>query len=159
MSESRSRKGKKRMYYKKRVLTNVFSPAYCKVTRFVPRRSKERRSGEGSEMGMALIEVERSRSEERKESFKNIGLPLSQPFLEGYVKRLPKNYRLTKEGERIMEETGAQLIFNQSPAGATRSKRKEIKEIAKRYAAVGATFEDDPSKYLVLRKGKRRQLW
>jgi hypothetical protein len=112
---------------------------------------------EETAMSRALTEGERSW--ERKERFANIGLPLSQPFLEQYVARLPKNYRLTKEGIRIMEETGAQLVFNQSPAGATRSKRREINEIAKRYTAVGATFENDPSEYLVLRKKKGNQLW
>jgi hypothetical protein len=114
-------------------------------------------TSEETEMGRVLTEAERSR--ERNKIIANIGLPLSQPFLEQYVARLPKNYRLPKEGIRIMDEAGAQLLVNQSPTRATRSKRREINEIAKRYTAVGATFEDAPSQYLVQRRKKGKQCW
>jgi hypothetical protein len=90
--------------------------------------------------------------------FANIIFTPGEAFLERYVARLPKNYRLTSEGISLMEETAEELLYTQSPAGATRAKRCHIYEIAKRYTAVAATYEADPSEYVVLPKKKQKQL-
>ena len=63
---------------------------------------------------------------------------------------LPKDYQLTKKGLQVIDEFVEHLLFTESPANATRSKRQIFNEIAKKTTAALAIHSDDPSQLLIL---------